>query len=82
MSRKRDDLAAKIQRAVRSRELGKKHYARADMLMAEIAKELEPGQVIKISAERAYQLEDKFAGTEIVWTPCAARRWNLKEVAA
>jgi hypothetical protein len=80
MRRKSGDLAAKVLRVVRAREQGKRAYKRADALIAELVKEMEPGQTVKVSAEKAYQLLDKFAGKEIVWNPCAARRWEFEEV--
>jgi hypothetical protein len=81
MARKKaGDLGAKILRAVRAREQGKRAYKRADALIAEIVKEMEPGQTVKVSTEKAYELVDKFAGKEIVWNPCAARRWEFEEV--
>lgn len=77
MSRKTDSLADKVSRCLRSKELGKKHYARADALMAEIAKEIDPGTPIKLSG-KIVTLVDRFADREIVWTPCAARPYELK----
>jgi len=73
-------LARKIQRAIRTREMGKRAYKRADALIAEIAKEMKPGQIVQVSNERAYELIDNFAGKDTVWNPCAARRWELEEV--
>jgi hypothetical protein len=73
-------LARKIQRAIRTREMGRRAYKRADALLAEIAAEMKPGQVVQVSAERAYELVDNYAGKDIVWNPCAARRWELEEV--
>lgn len=67
----------KMLRCLRSKELGKKHYFRADVLLAEIATEIEPGQSLKVG-DRKITLEDKYAGKTIVWTPCAARRYDLK----
>ncbi len=82
MKRKKveDDLAAKVLRAVKARELGKRNYKRCDQLMEQLAKEIEPGQVIKVSADRGFKLVDNYAGKAIVWTPCAARKWELEEV--
>ena len=74
------DLARKIQQAIRAREMGKRAYKRADALMAQIAREMEPGEVVKVSPEKAYELVDNYAGKDIVWNPCAARRWELEEV--
>lgn len=82
MSRKKADIAQVVLKAVRARQLGQKHYKRADALLSEITKEIEPGQVVKVSAERAFKLVDKFQGKDIVWNPCAARRWELEEVPA
>ena len=59
---------------------GKKNYARADRLLQEIAREIEPGQIIKVGEKNGLQLIDKFFEQDMVWTPCAARRWELAEV--
>ena len=75
-----EDLLKKAQRSLRARELGKKNYARADRLLQEIATDIEPGQIIKIGEKNGLQLKDKFFEKNIVWTPCAARRWELEEV--
>ena len=61
-------------------QLGKKNYARADRLLQEIATEIEPGQIIKTGEKNGLKLKDKFFEKDIVWTPCAARRWELEEV--
>jgi len=74
-------LADKIKRALRSRELGKKHYERSDTLLHEIALEMEPGQTIRVG-DRNVTLVDHFAGKDLVWNPCAARRWGLEVKAA
>jgi hypothetical protein len=74
------ELVSKIQRAVRTRDMGKRAYKRADALLSEIVKEMKVGQVVQVSNERAYELVDNFAGKDIVWNPCAARRWELEEV--
>jgi hypothetical protein len=74
------ELVEKALRSLRARELGKKNYARADRLLQEIALEIEPGQVIKLGEKNGLTLKDKFSEKDIVWTPCAARRWELEKV--
>lgn len=76
----KETLVSKVQRAVRARALGMKNYKRADALLAQVRKLVQPGEVVKISDQKAYKLVDKFEGKDIVWNPCAARRWDLEEV--
>ena len=72
-------LAAKVRRCLRSKVLGKRHYERADNLLREIATEIEPGQAITLGDGKKVVLIDRYAGKDIVWQPCAARKWELEE---
>jgi hypothetical protein len=75
----KDDLAKKVTAYLRAREAGKRGYERADALITEIAAELKPGQEIELTVTgRKAVLIDRFKGEEIVWQPCAARRWEIK----
>jgi hypothetical protein len=74
------NLADKARRCVRARELGQKNYKRADLLIKEIAAEIEPGEVIPTGEKTGFKLIDKYVDKDIVWTPCGARRWDLEKV--
>ncbi len=81
MSKKQIDLAMKAKNYLKAKEAGKRGYERADRLLAEIAKEAKPGAEITLNeAGRKALLVDRFAEKDLVWTPCAARRWELKIV--
>lgn len=74
-------LGEKVQRYLKAREAGKRGYKRADRLIKEIAAAVKPGQEIVLNESgRKVVLVDKFAAAkdDIVWTPCAARRWDLE----
>lgn len=78
--KKKDDLAEKVREAVRAHGAGVRGYARHDALVEEIAKEIEPGQVVKTGKKSGYKLVDEFADKEILWKPCGFRRWKLEKV--
>jgi hypothetical protein len=79
MSKSKADLSAKAKKYLAAKEAGKRGYERADRLLAEIAAELKPGAEIALSENgRKAILVDNYADKDIVWTPCAARRWGLK----
>lgn len=84
MSKKKNDLASKALACIKAKEAGKRSYARADRLLAEIAKATEPGKEIVLNeAGHKAILHDKFAESGdkgIVWTPCGARRWELEVI--
>ena len=78
---KKPDLASKVARYLKAKEAGKRAYERSDRLMAEIAKEAKPGEEIVLNvAGRKAVLHDRFAEKDLVWTPCGARRWELKVI--
>ena len=79
MSKKKADVADLIRRYVRAKEAGKRAYKRSDALMAEIVAQW-PGEDVRISEKLKVKLKDNFAEKGIVWTPCAARRWELEVV--
>lgn len=70
------DLVARYQKA---RTAGKRAYERSDRLIKEIAAAVAPGKEIELSSTgRKAVLVDRFLASDIIWTPCAARRWELK----
>jgi hypothetical protein len=74
--------AAKKMRAyLVEKEKGRRAYQRADQMLAELAAEIGAGEVMLADKQKAVIL-DRFAEKDIVWTPCAARRWEVKVVEA
>ncbi len=81
MSKSKAGLAVKAKKYLAAKEAGKRAYQRADRLLSEIAGEVKPGAEIPLSDNgRKAILKDKFAEKDIVWTPCAARRWELEVI--
>ena len=84
MSKKKpkEDTVEKVQRYLRAREVGKRGYERADRIIHELAADVLPGTEIKLNEQgRKAVLRDRFEdfkGKDIIWTPCAARRWDLE----
>ncbi len=79
--KKKNGLRAKVRAYLRAREAGRQEYKRSDELMAEIIAMMKPGEETNFDATgRKAVLKDRFEGKEIVWTPCAARRWELEVV--
>jgi hypothetical protein len=75
----KQDLAKKVSAYLRAKEAGRRGYERADLLIREIAAKVKPGQEIEITVNgRNAVLIDRFKGKEIVWQPCAARRWEIE----
>ena len=76
-----EQLADRVLRYLAARESGKRAYERADRLIAEIAASVEPGREIALNESgRKAVLNDRFEGRDLVWTPCGARRWELKVI--
>jgi hypothetical protein len=74
------DLVSRYQKA---KKAGRRGYERADRLMQELAKTVKPGEEVKLNdAGRKMILHDRFAEASqkggAIWTPCAARRWELE----
>lgn len=72
-------LAEKALKCLRETELGKRHYKRADALLAEIRKELEPGARVKVGENNFVILKDKLAeGKTQFFHGSYARRYELE----
>lgn len=74
------DLVSRYQKA---KQAGRRGYERADRLMQQLAKTVKPGEEVKLNdAGRKMILHDRFAEASqkggAIWTPCAARRWELE----
>jgi hypothetical protein len=74
-----ENIADKVARYLRAHDAGKRNYAKADRLLAELAKEA--GVDIEIplndSGKKAI-IKDRFKDKNLVFQPCAARRYELK----
>lgn len=71
------DLAAKVRRYQREQELGQKHYAAADAILAQLALELDCGVLYRISPKRFVSVADKEKDGKILHVGYA-RRYELK----
>lgn len=83
MAIKKADVAELVNRYQKARQAGKRGYERADRLIQELAKAVKPGEEVKLNeAGRKMVLHDRFAEASqkggAIWTPCAARRWELE----
>jgi hypothetical protein len=59
--KRKSDLADKIKRCVRARELGKKHYTKHRDLREQIACEIDPGHEVPLGDGTKATLIDQFA---------------------
>jgi hypothetical protein len=83
--KRESELAAKIRKHLKSLELGKKHYKRADAILAEIVNEnlMEPGQPVKLNEQgRKAVLVDRYAEKLTVFQPCGVRRYEFDVIDA
>ncbi len=85
MSRKAEktaqvELADKLRRCLKAKELGKKYYGIANALLDEISAEVKVGEAVTVSKTRKVVLEDQYQGKSIVWKPCGVRRYELKVI--
>lgn len=74
----RVDVSKLVRRYQKAKASGKRAYARADDLLAQIAESVAPGEEIDLGPGQRAVLIDRFADKIIVWTPCGARRWDLE----
>ncbi len=73
------DPAEKVRQYLRAHDAGKRNYAKADRLLAELAKEVGPGVEIVLSdTGKKAILKDRFKDKDLVFQPCGARRWELE----
>lgn len=74
-----NDLAAKVRAYFHAKSAGIRGYQRADRLLQEIARRSKPGKEIRLDHRgRKAILRDRFSEKDLIWTPCAARRWDLE----
>jgi hypothetical protein len=77
---KKADTAELISKHVRSLDLGKKNYKKADAALEAIISTMKPGDVAVAANGRKYELVDEFAERMTVFKPCGIRRYKLEEV--
>ncbi|HZP33950.1 MAG TPA: hypothetical protein VFB23_11380 [Candidatus Acidoferrales bacterium] len=82
MPKKTVDLVEKARQCLRARELGSKHYKRADRLLDEIRKELDPGGEIPLAGGKKAVLKDNFQNTNKVFRSHGISRFELEVVEA
>ncbi len=70
-----------VTRILRARELGKRHYARADALLNELLTRMEPGAKVELPG-KVVELVDNFAQKNVAFKPCGINRFDLKVSAA
>ena len=70
--------AEKIVALLRARELGKKHYGRADRLLDALLKELIPGQEIALPGGKKAVLKDNFEKANKVFRAHGIARYELE----
>ena len=72
------NLSKTAEKYLAEREAGKRAYERAENLMGELAKAVGHEGEIALKDGRKLVIVDRFEGKDLVWTPCAARRWDAK----
>jgi hypothetical protein len=80
MSKKpKESVADKVASYLRAHDAGKRNYAKADRLLKEIAEEAGVGEEIALgeNGKKAVVI-DRFKDKDIVFQPCAARKFELK----
>lgn len=76
------EIADKVSKHLRARELGKKHYGRADRLLQEIRKELKPGEEIPLPGGKKAVLVDLYADKDKVFRAHGISRFEFEVVDA
>ena len=75
--KRKSDLADKIKRCVRARELGKKHYTKHRDLLEQIAHEIKPGREVMLGDGTKATLIDQFAEKTTVFRPLGVSRYEM-----
>lgn len=74
------DLPTLVARHLRLLASGKKNYKKSDVLLDELEKQLEPGQIVKLPNGTSVKFVDKFAGKNRMNVGMNARRYEFEEV--
>lgn len=75
---KKVNVAELVKKYQKAKAAGKRAYGRADDLLGRIAAAVEPGEEFDLAPGQRAVLVDRFADRTIVWTPCAARRYEIE----
>jgi hypothetical protein len=74
------DTPELIAKHVRSLDLGKRNYKKADAALEAILATMKAGDVVTAANGRKYELVDEFAVKMTVFKPCGVRRYRLEEI--
>ncbi|MGH9716413.1 MAG: hypothetical protein ACRD4R_06770 [Candidatus Acidiferrales bacterium] len=77
----KNDITQLVRDFLKAKTSGRRGYERADRLLAEISKQVSPGQEFELWPGKKAKLKDRFAeGAKrgVIFTPCATRRWELE----
>jgi hypothetical protein len=74
------DIASLVAKHLRSLELGKRNYRKADAALDEIEQKLQPGEVVELPNGRKVRFKDKFDGRNRINVGLNARRFEFEEV--
>ena len=71
--------AERAQKIIRVRAAGQRNYERSDNMLMALAAEVGVGVEMPLNdTGKKAVIIDRFDGKNIVWQPCAARRFELK----
>ena len=76
--KRKSNLADKIKRCVRARDLGKKHYTRHRDLLEQIAREIKPGSEVPLGNGTRATLVDQFTEKMTVFRPLGVSRHEIE----
>ncbi len=67
-----------VARCARARELGRKHYGRADRMTAELVHRLAPGEEVPLPGGKKAVVIDKLGDKTSAFTPAVFRRYEIE----
>jgi len=79
------DVTQLVRGFLKAKTAGRRGYERADRLLGEISKHVSIGEEFELWPGKKAKLTDRFAeGAKrgVIFTPCAARRWDLELIDA
>lgn len=75
-----EQLPDLIQRALRARALGGRHYKKSDANMELVLKVMKPGDQVTLKSGQTIRLVDRYATKNTVFQPTGVRRYELEEL--
>lgn len=75
---KKQDVSLLVVKHQREIALGRKHYAKADVLLAAICKERAPGEEIDLPSGKKAFVKDNFASANKVWRSHGIARFEIE----